>query len=53
MLVLGNEGRGPHHMQGRHTWGIGIGLRKLVVLTLNIHQIFNEDKMSFFSLHYV
>ena len=31
----------PHHMQGRHTHGMGIGLRKLVVLTLNIHQIFN------------
>ena len=39
---LGNEGGGPHHMQGRHTRGLEIGLRKLVVfLTLNIHHIFN------------
>ena len=27
--------------QGCHTHDIGIGLRKLMVLTLNIHQIFN------------
>jgi hypothetical protein len=40
-LVLGNESGGPHHMQGRHTWGLWIGLRKLVVLTLNMCQIFN------------
>ena len=40
-LVLGNEVGGSHHMQGCHTWGLGIGSRKLVVLTLNIHQIFN------------
>jgi hypothetical protein len=25
VLVLGNEGGGPH-MQGRHTWGLGIVL---------------------------
>ena len=30
VLVLGNEGVGPHHMQGHHTRGLGIGLRKLV-----------------------
>jgi hypothetical protein len=30
-LVLGNEGGGPHHMQGCHTQGLWIGLRKLVV----------------------
>ena len=29
VLVLGNEGGGPHHMQARHTWGLWIGLRKL------------------------
>jgi hypothetical protein len=40
VLVLGNEGGGPHHMQGRHTHSPWIGLRKPVVLTLNIHQIF-------------
>ena len=40
VLVLGNKGGGPHHMQGHHTWDLGIGLRKLVVLTLNIHRIF-------------
>ena len=28
-LVLGNEGGGPHHMQGRHTRGLWIGIRKL------------------------
>jgi hypothetical protein len=41
VLVMGNEGGSPHHMQGRHTHSLWIGLRKLVVLTLNIHQIFN------------
>ena len=32
VLVLGIEGMGPHHMQGRHMWGLGlgVGLRKLV-----------------------
>jgi hypothetical protein len=40
VLVLGNEGGGPHHMLGyHHTWDLGIGLRKLVILILNIHQI--------------
>jgi hypothetical protein len=29
VLVLRNEGGGPHHMQGHHTWGIGINLKKL------------------------
>ena len=24
MLVLGNEGGGPHHMQGCYTWAIGL-----------------------------
>ena len=38
VLVLGTEGGGPQHMQGHHTRDLGIGLRKLVVLTLNIHQ---------------
>ena len=41
MSVIGNEGGGPHHMQGPHTPGLKIGLRKLVVLNLNTHQIFN------------
>jgi hypothetical protein len=41
VLVLGNESGGPHHMQGRQTQSLWIGLRKLMVLTLNIHQIFN------------
>ena len=41
VLVLGNEGGGPHHIQARHTWGLYIGSRKLVVLTFNIHQISN------------
>jgi hypothetical protein len=42
VLVISNEGWVPHHMQGHHTWDLWIGLRKLVVLTLNIHQIFSE-----------
>jgi hypothetical protein len=41
VLVLDNEVGCPRHMQGHYTQGLGIGLRKLVVLTLNIHQIFN------------
>ena len=40
VLVLDNEGGGPHHMQDCYTRGLCIGLRKLVVLTLNTHQIF-------------
>jgi hypothetical protein len=36
VLDLGNEGGGLHHIQGRHTQGLYIGLRKLVVLTLKI-----------------
>ena len=40
VLVLGNESGGGPHMQGRHTRSLWTGLRKLVVLTLNIHQIF-------------
>ena len=28
VLVLGNEGGGPHHMQGCHAQGLRIGLRK-------------------------
>jgi hypothetical protein len=39
MLVIGNKGGSPHHIQARHTRGLYIGLRKLVVLTFNIHQI--------------
>ena len=32
-LVLNprNEGKGPHHMQGHHTWGPWIGFEKLVI----------------------
>ena len=41
VLVLGNEGGSPHHMQGCYIRGLWIGLRKLVILTLNFHQIFN------------
>ena len=41
VLVLGNEGGDLDHMQGCYTQGLWIGLRKLVFLTLNIHQIFN------------
>ena len=44
VLVWSNEGGGPHHTQGRHTRGLGIGLRKVVVLTLNIHQYSIEAK---------
>ena len=43
VLVLGIEGGVPHHMQGCHTRNLWIGLTKLVVLTLNIHKIFNWD----------
>jgi hypothetical protein len=42
VLVIGNEGGVLIVMEGHHTWGLGIGLRKLVALTLNIHQIFNR-----------
>jgi hypothetical protein len=42
VLVLDNGGGGPHHMQGCYTWDLWIGLRKLVVLTLNIHQILEK-----------
>ena len=35
-----HESGGGPHMQGRHTRSLWTGLRKLVVLTLNIHQIF-------------
>ena len=41
VLVLGNDSGGPHHIQNRHTRGLYIALRKLVVLTLNIHQVSN------------
>ena len=41
VLVLDNEDGGPHHVQGCHTRGLWIGLRKLVILTLKFHQIFN------------
>ena len=41
VLVLGNEGGGPHHIQGHHTWDLYIDLSKLVVLTSNIYQISN------------
>jgi hypothetical protein len=27
VLDLGNEGGGPHHMQGRDTWGLWIGFK--------------------------
>ena len=39
VLVLGSEGGGLHHIQGRHTRGLYIALRKLVVLTLSINKI--------------
>ena len=41
VFIIGNEGEGTHHMQGRHTQSLWIGLRKLAVLTLNIRQTFN------------
>ena len=41
VLILGNEDGVPHHIQGRHTRDLCIDLRKLVVLTLNTHQISN------------
>ena len=43
MLVVGNEGGGPHHIQGHHTQGLYIGFKiaTVVVLALNIHQISN------------
>ena len=41
VLVLGNEGGGPHHMQACHIRGLGIGVWKLVVLTSNIRKMFN------------
>jgi hypothetical protein len=42
VLILGNETKGLHHIQGRRTRGlVYIDLRKLVVFTLNIHQISN------------
>ena len=35
-------GEGTHHVKGHHhTRGLRINLRELVVLTLNIHQLFN------------
>jgi hypothetical protein len=40
-VFLAKKGGGPHHMQGRHTQGLWIGLRKLVALILSILQIFN------------
>ena len=44
VFILGNEGGGPHHMQGHHTQSLWIGLRKVVVLILHIHQMFNRGK---------
>jgi hypothetical protein len=41
VLILGNKGGGPHHVQGHHTWDLEIDLKLLVVLTLNIHKIFH------------
>ena len=41
MLVVGNERGSPHHMQDCQTRGLWIDLRKLVVWTLNNHQIFS------------
>ena len=50
VLVLRNGGGDPHHMQGRHhTWRLWFGLRKPVVLTLSIQQIFNRDLNRFLS----
>ena len=42
VLVLENESGSPHHVTSHHTQYVGIGLRKLVILILNIHQIFNR-----------
>ena len=42
VLVIGkSSSSSPHHMQDRHTHGLGINARKLVVVTLDIHQILN------------
>ena len=48
VLILGNEGGSPHHIKGRHTRSLYIGLRKLVVLTFNIPQILIEANEIFF-----
>ena len=29
VVVLGNEGGHPHDIQGRNTWGLCVGLKKL------------------------
>lgn len=39
--ILGSEGSNPHHMQGCHTQGLGIGLKEMVILNLNIYQTFD------------
>jgi hypothetical protein len=50
VLVLGNGGGGPHYWQRSSYVGLGIGLNKLVVLTSNIHQIFNGGYLFSFAL---
>ena len=47
VLVLGNEGAGPHHMQGCYTRDLRIGLRKLLVLTLIFIKYSNETTIFF------
>ena len=49
VLLLGNEGGSPHHMQKLVIQrALGIVLRKLVILTLKFHQIFNWRKTKLF-----
>ena len=42
VLILGIKGGGPHHIQSRHTHGLYTSLKKLMVLTSNIHQTSNR-----------
>ena len=50
VLVPSNEGEGHHHMQGCHTHALKIVLRKLVILNLKIHQLFNRGLFFFLFL---
>ena len=47
VLVIGNEGGDPRHMQGCHAHGLWVGLRKLVLLTLDIIKYLVEAKNVF------
>jgi hypothetical protein len=60
MLVLGNKSGGPHHMQGYHTEGLGINLRKLVGFDFKYSSIeaklfsnlySQKDNMTIYILH--